>query len=367
MFSLLAGKVDVSRFMTKTAVDLAQCAAGTAAVLSPDSNNQLAWLELQNKLETFNLFAHIDVELDLLQDGACLREVIARALCLGPYRSVWAMEGVGHWYVELDDSATARINLKAEADTLPASSLIPLHSGAGLSFAERCLETTTDRHTDAQVRTTLQRFVALCNEKSHGAYVGAAYEALGLVTRNLHPHLLPQIDQHLAEIDEELVSYFWHGVGRGLYFAPTNFLLLGENSRSLMAHVQQESLHEAARLNTLSGLIWALVLVNIRHPQILETFIGANLDELDREIFAGALCSAIAVWHHSSPDKRQLVALWRHRPSDIRVAEFWNAYVIEPSSRMVDHYYPTVRQAGLGWLFRHRSLSELFIGEERCE
>src|SRR6185295_9259245 len=70
VFSALAGKADISRLTAKTAVDVAQCAAGTAAALLPVGENQIAWQELQNKLETFNLFSHIDIELDLRQKNA---------------------------------------------------------------------------------------------------------------------------------------------------------------------------------------------------------------------------------------------------------------------------------------------------------
>lgn len=367
MFCLLGGKVDISRLLTKTAVDLAQCATGTAAVLFPASENQLAWLELQNKLETFNLFAHVDLELDLLRKNACLREDVVRASRLGSYRSVWAIEGVGHFYAELDDTSGHPLNLTTEADALPRSSLVALHSGAGLSFADRCLETITAWHTDTQVRTTLERFIALCNEKSHEAYVGAAYEALGLVTRNLHPHLLLEIDHHLAALDEELVAYFWHGVGRGIYFAPTNFLPDGKSPRRVIKQIEQESPHELARLNALSGLTWALVLVNIRHPRILEAFISDNFSKLNRENFASALCSAAMVWCESSPEDKALTALWKHRPSDGQIARFWNAYVSEPGSSVMNEYSLAARNTGLGRLFRHRSLSELFAGLETCE
>lgn len=361
VFSALAGKADISRLTAKTAVDVAQCAAGTAAALFPAGKNQIAWQELQNKLQTFNLFAHIDLEMDLRQKNVSLSQVVERASRLGPYRSVWAIEGVGHFYAESGDTSRIPIDLRAEANTLLPSSLVALHSGAGLSFAGRCLEAITSRRTDAEVRATLERFIALCDKSSHEAYVGAAYEALGLATHNLHPHLIADIDHHLAEIDEELVAYFWHGVGRGLYFAPTNFLPDGETSRRVMKQVRNESPHELGRLNMLSGFIWALVLVNIRHPKILEAFVADNVGELNMEIFASALCSAAVIWRDSSPEDRALSALWRHRPSDARMTELWDAYVSVPCSRMVDHHYVTLRNAGLGRLFRHKSLAELRV------
>ena len=49
------------------------------------------------------------------------------------------------------------------------------------------------------LRRALRRFAALCRDNSHAAYVGAAYEALGLVARNLHPQLIEAIDELLAK------------------------------------------------------------------------------------------------------------------------------------------------------------------------
>src|SRR5205085_2866059 len=108
------------------------------------------------------------------------------------------------------------------AESVPTSSLAALHAGAGLSFAGRALGVLTPRSTAGEVRRALEQFVALCRANSHEGYVRAAYEALGLWTRNLSPQLMPSIDRQLAEADEEMVGYFWHGVGRALYFAPTN-------------------------------------------------------------------------------------------------------------------------------------------------
>ena len=358
VLNALAGQTDISRLTAKTVVDMGQCAAGTAATLLPAGQNQIAWQELQNKLQTFNLFAHIDLEFDLNQKNVSLSQVVERASRLGPFHSVWAIEGVGHFFAESGSASATPINLKAEAETLLPSSLVPLHSGAGLSFAGRCLDAITNGRTDAQVRATLENFIAICDENSHEGFVGAAYEALGLATRNLHPHLIPDIDHHLAQIDEELVAYFWHGVGRGIYFAPTNLLPAGETSCCLIEQVQNETPHELARVNTMSGLIWALVLVNVRNPEILEAFVRDNFDALNPEIFTSALCSAALIWRDSSPEDKALNALWKHRPSDARVAEFWGAWVSAWSSRVNDHY-PALRDAGLGRLFRHRSLSEL--------
>jgi len=357
MFSPFSPSGDVPRLTTKMALDMAQCAAGTAATLLPDGDSQVAWLELQNKLEAFNLFAHVDLDLDLCSADS-LASLVERASRLGSYRSVWAIEGVGHFYAGLSRTSSPGIDLKTRANALPPSSLVPLHSGAGLSFAGRCLDALATRSTDAQLRAALQEFFALCDENSHESYVGATYEALGLTTRNLHPHLVADIHRHLAKIDERLVAYFWHGVGRAIYFAPTNFLPDASTSQRYLQQVQAESPHALARLNVLSGMIWALVLVNVRHPKVLEAFIRANARELNPEVFESALCSAALIWCDSSPDDESLNALCSHHPSGGELQAIWEAHVSRPCLEVLKHY-AALKETGLGRLFRHRPLSEL--------
>lgn len=355
LFSPLSRGFEIPRLTAKMAIDLAQFTAGTAATVIP-GRSQVAWLELQNKLETFNLFAHVDLTMDLPRTNTSLADLIERAMRLGPYRSVWATEGIGHFYAE--SSGTSAVNLRTAAPTLPRSSLIALHSGAGLSFAGRCLELIAARHTDAQVNAILDQFYVLCDGNSHESYAGATYEALGLATRNLYPQLLADIDRSLAETDEEMLAYFWHGVGRAIYFAPTNLVPDSNGSERLVKQAQEEPPHVLARLNALSGLVWALVLVNVRHPQVLEAFLRANVRKLNWEVVQSALCSAALIWRDSSPDDGALTVLCRHHPSDAETAALWSTHVSRPCTEVLRHY-PALRNVGLGRLFRHRPMSEL--------
>ncbi|MEK6279432.1 MAG: hypothetical protein AABN95_03685 [Acidobacteriota bacterium] len=349
---------DLSRLTARTAFDVARCVAATTACLSPGRQNRLAWLELQNKLETFNLFAHVDLAMDLPRPRvASLAELVERASKLGPYRSVWAMEGVGHLYAELCGARAIPVDLRGQAGALPASSLVALHAGAGLSFASRCLETITPQSADAEVRAALERFVTLCDENSHDAYLGATYEALGLAARNLHPQLLADIDRHLAEMSEELVGYFWHGVGRGIYFAPTNFLPNG-GGRALNQALQ-ESPHDLGRLNAVAGLVWALVLVNVRHPEVIANFLRDKADELNCDVFANGLYSAVVIWRDSSTDDEVLNAFCRYRPADLRTSALWETYVSAPCHEAL-LIHPVLRDGGcLGHVFRHQSRRHL--------
>ena len=55
-------------------------------------------------------------------------------------------------------------------------------------------------------------------------FVGGICIALGLFTRSFHQDLVEVVDRELQQSANDLLGYFWHGVGRATYFAPRNFL-----------------------------------------------------------------------------------------------------------------------------------------------
>src|SRR5262249_11421336 len=172
-----------------------------------------------------------------------------------------------------------------------------LHAGMGLSFANRLLETIKPGSPGGRVREVLGQFVELCKENSTNGYQGAAYESLGLVARNLYPHMVRSIDQQLSAIHGDLVGYFWHGVGRAIYFAPTNFWPDGRSPDRGVEMALRVSPHEVARLNSLAGLTWALTLVNIRQPEIMQSLLKRQGRLLNEDgAFSNGLSSAIIIW-----------------------------------------------------------------------
>lgn len=285
---------ELGREMMKMTFDVMRQSAGLVQSLLPSEDSRVSWQEFQNKLEAFTSFAYADTQLGELADAG-LREAVHAAAALGPYASVWSMEGLGHREAErLWKRRPSTYGIISHG--LPARSLIPLHAGMGLSFACRSLESGGD------VRDRLARFFDLCEVNSLDGYFGAAYEALGLIARNLYPEWVRAIDRAL-EFDTELLSYFWHGVGRGIYFVPTNFPTLASAPWRSISMARQEPPHELASLNALSGLIWAFTLVNIRHPQLLGALVEHHGEELLRnEGYWNGLGSALMVWRMTSPD-----------------------------------------------------------------
>jgi hypothetical protein len=326
----------------------------SAAVVSrlvPGREQCLAWQEAQRKLRAFNLFEQADAALDL-------SALVARAAALGPHLAVWAIEGVGHVHTERAwrEAPPQRLLNDEHASDLPVRSLIPLHTGMGLSLAHRVLERLAPHCSDSELSAALAQFVALCCANARAGYEEAALEALGLVTRNLYPQLTAPIDRCLAANDQDLLAYFWHGVGRALYFAPTNFLPCAETRRRAVQAAFDEPPHELGRRNALAGLAWALTLVNLEQPEIIEAMLRQEGERLSKDdAFANGVGSALAVWCDAAPDDPALAAFYQHQPAT-EMAEQWRRQAQLPAAEALQGVYPALKaQERLGELFRYQA------------
>lgn len=319
-----------------------------------------AWQEFRNKWECFDLFE--EARLAVLRRGAPgvpLTESVARVATLGAYRALWATEALGHAYTVC--AAVVGRNprgLFSDGDaSLPPGSLVPLHSGMGLAFAGCMLDPLPLRPRVEEIDRVVDRFVRSCLDNARAGWAEAALEALGLVTRTLHPWLVPLVDRCLAARDERLPALFWHGVGRGLYFAPTNFLPSAWWFWQGLDKARREPRHDLGRLNAIAGLAWALTLVNVRHPVVLERFLcrhDVNTDEA--AAFADGVATAAIVWRHWAPATPYVEALARHTPNhgDERLAARWQALVRGPClTVLADESAAHGGATTLGELFRY--------------
>src|SRR5262249_25642863 len=118
-----------------------------------------------------------------------------------------------------------------------------------------------------EISRMVAEVVRLDRENSLPGCVGAAYESLGLVTRSMHPTMVAAVDRAVREVAPEVRGYFWHGVGRALYFWLFNFLPCSDWQIFQMA--ARAAPDESARLNACAGAAWTFVLVNQRQPRIL--------------------------------------------------------------------------------------------------
>lgn len=302
--------------------------------------------ELGNKLEVFERFQFTLAEIGATGGASLpLAEAVRRAAARGPFARVWITEGIGHALAET--SPRRGLLASIEAEGIPPEAWIPLHTGMGLSLAGRVLST-------ADTPEALQRFLSLCMDNSLPGYAKAAFEGLGFAARNLHSRAVPEIDRQLARNAPGLVGYFWHGVGRGLYFSPVH--AAPGSTGAALAAAASEPPHEEGRRNAIAGLAWAVTLVNLRHPEVLEDFLVRHARQAARQAdsaLADGISSAVAVWCDAAgPDEAHLRAFLAHRPGDRAAGESWRRLVVEPCSRAM-RCQPELRaRRRLGELFQ---------------
>jgi len=323
---------------------------------------RLAWQELSNKAHVFALVRNLSSILNL-PDGEFfpLTVLVQKAYARSPFEALWAVEGVGHYYA---DDCWKRLGppnrLLADANLpVPAKTLLMLHAGMGLCFADRLIgNLTTESRTD-EVRDVLERFVALCRDNSRPGYLGAAIESLGIVTRDFYPDLFKPVTRQFRFVAPDFTGFYWHGIGRAIYFSRKFFV---PRLFSMWSDVNHEAANEPDRLSVLSGLTWAFTLVNMRHPEIVETALHSlDNDSLLGKAFSNGICSCILMRTDTTPGEEFVSAFYQHRPSR-QTADLsaWERQISGPANTGVRDYYPVLcRHSALDELFRYQNLGEL--------
>jgi hypothetical protein len=175
--------------------------------------------------------------------------------------------------------------------------------------------------------------------------------------------LVPTIDRQLSVIDPDIVGYFWHGVGRGLYFLPLNAVPCASSSWRAAEMAQSEAPHALGRLNALAGLVWAVTLVNIRHPEILEAFLKQHGNAFSaNDAFANGVSSALMIWYDMQGDDPYLQAFCDYQSDATApgLVQLWNSQVRGPCQEALQSYYGVLKaQHGLDEVFRYQPLSVL--------
>jgi hypothetical protein len=291
--------------------------------------NQARWLELSNKLTAYRIFAASD---GVLAQGA-LGAVLGSVGGLDPYRRLWLTEGIGWYWADRhrgDDGPFF--------DGASRHALIPLHTGTGLALAQAALHGVQKENIEA----ALAAFWDRCDLVSVPGYRDAAVEALGLVTINLYPDLIPEIDR--AWRRREDYALFWHGAGRGAYFSPLTFVPLSGSRRRVFGSLFRMPSTDEGRENVLAGFAWATTLVNVQHPEVLDCC---------REDLGSELASSAALRNGAAA----ALAVWRESSSDEIILRRWSGL---PEARDAIRIGDAAARSGAwGDVFRARSVSEM--------
>jgi hypothetical protein len=325
---------------------------GLLQTFIPEYKIRTTLAEFRNKLQAFYLFQHISSVLNLPATNLCLAEMLERAASLGPFFSVWATEGLGHYHTSKHFIRSFPESLLSDSRAdLPRTSLIPLHAGMGLALAEASLKHGSNS------RNLADHFLDLCHKNAREGYLGAAIESLGVAVRNLRPDLVASLDREFAQRDEGLLEYFWHGVGRGIYFTPANSLLWMAPWQGYQMCLQEPP-HLLGQINALAGFAWALTLVNIQAPQVLAAFFKHHQENLWHEnAFKNGIFSAFVIWLESAPGDLSIQTLRSFRPETSgTLAAIWDRCVKQPCENALERHPRLQSEGSLGDLFRYRSL-----------
>jgi hypothetical protein len=329
----------------------------------PDS--RIRWDEFKNKLEAFLSFEYVDLRFELPPKPELpLHEILAKVEMLASPFSVFATEGVGHYLTRLSLTHNSFSDRLPSFDTragIPPRAQVPLHAGLGLALAEASLAMMDEPASD---RTRLlDQFTQLCLQNSQPQYGGVVIESLGLVARTLHPHLIEGIDQCWSR-SEEALAYFWHGVGRGIYFAPCNASPYSSAPWRALEMCLREPPHALGRQNAMAGLAWALTITNLGQPEIMGAFLkhhATQLTESDAcEAFIDGICSAATIWREVCPEDPRLEAFLRYKPvgAEHIAPELWKRYVKGPLEQVFAFELPLEPARSAEELFRYRTVAD---------
>lgn len=321
--------------------------------LVPRRDSEAVRQEFANKLYIISLVTQVHSALGLdTQSNPSLPAIIERAAAMETFPRLWATEGVGNYW---GDQAWTRsggidpVGLLNDASTaaLPPWSLTMLHAGIGMSFAKKVLaglETTTPPEA---VRSGIARFATLCRHSSRPGYTGAALESLGLATRTLYPNLVPVLDREIPSVDRTLHGYFWHGAGRAMYFDPMNMLPSVNAPWRAIRRLETEAPHPLAYRNALSGLSWAITVVNMRHPSVMEAFLRHHADVARaNDAFGNGVASSLMMRYDTTRDDARIAPFIHNRPSDQAVAAAWQSLITLPCAEALRATYGELSQNG---------------------
>jgi hypothetical protein len=356
---LLAGALGLAELGERAAERgveaLCLTATGTGAIA--------AAIELQNKGEVFLLVKGVALLIGIRpgEFPLPLPELLARSYGLGPFPALWAVEGLGHDYSQSYwDQGLVPHGLLSSPRTaaLPAESLCMLNAGIGLSFADYLIGGLAPAAAAAEVRRVVAEIVGLCRDNARPGYLGAAFESLGLVTRLFHRERVAAVDQALRAVAPEVRSYFWHGAGRALYFAPESFLPF--SLWPTYAEACREAPDDLARRNAVAGLTWAAVLVNQRQPWVVSALLvephGERLARLGLEdAFVNGVASSVVMRCATTPGAPFIADFCRYRPASPAAARLWDRLVGRPCDAARRVLYPELAAANrLGEVFHYR-------------
>ncbi|HEY1911747.1 MAG TPA: hypothetical protein VGG73_12550 [Vicinamibacterales bacterium] len=322
--------------------------------------------EFANKLQIIMLVTHVHAELGLDANTVdSLQTLVDKVAAMPTFPRVWATEGLGNWFgdVAIEKAAggpdPTGLLTDPQYASLPPWSMSMLHAGIGMSFAKAILVRLEPTSSPEVLRAAIARFVKLCRDSSRRGHTGAALESLGLATRTLYPNMLRVLDREIPNVDPDLHGYYWHGAGRAMYFEPMGMLPSVNAPWRVIRRLDIEAPHELARRNILAGVGWALSVVNMRHPIVMESFMRHHSGlARENDAITNGLVSSLLMRYDTTRDDSHIAPYIHYEPSDPEIASAWHDLITVPcETALRDTYGELTRTSSLEQVFHYRPMA----------
>jgi hypothetical protein len=273
----------------------------------PGRNAALMYRECVNKCHVMILVQNIRSYVDNHTEPN-IEQLLTHCSALGAHDELWAVEGVGkdiaEWMLKYRPDALVNLFSSTKNDLQWEKGLLMLHAGMGLGFAKNMIEQLPQRTNYTHLAAGLASFHRLCTQNSRTGYQGAALESLGLASRFMHgPAFCRNVHEILVEQYPDTVGYFWRGVGRCLYFHPLSFFPSYRYVSRAVAMCRAEAPTPEIQAMMQSGIAWALTLVNLVTPSLME-WVVRNRDAfgLGEPSFQAGIQSCLVMRYETTRD-----------------------------------------------------------------
>ncbi len=306
-------------------------------------HGRTAWIESYNKIQTIET---VEFANTFLGGDLSVEALVARIQGSDPFRALWLGEGLGlHLGVRAlaDGGEPRNLLTEGEGSRIPDNLKLMAHAGMSLAFARHHLDRLGKTSLSDQIRDATKRIAALIGANSIAGYSGIGYEAWGMVTRFFYGKLFPTVVETMRTVDPVHVPHLWHGAGRASYFI--GFMPRWREPWPSFAVVDREARDPMSRANLLAGLASAMVIVNMKTPEILEAIIRekiAGLPAADAAAFSQGIECSMVMRQDTTPNEEYTLRLVRHVPAR-DIENLWERVIGAPSRHVLETLHPLLR------------------------
>ena len=333
-------------------------------LLTPGRNSRVLTQECRNKCRIMMLVNSLTSY--MAADGSTtLQSIVEQCYAQGDFPALWAIEGVGKDFAEWHMAKTltpTRLLIDAPLEPKWEKSLLMLHAGIGMAFGKHWIEPLAEDCPDADVRKAVTSTVDLCRNNSRPGYYGPAIESLGLVTRFMKsPAFSMRVHKALTEYAPDSVGYYWRGMGRSIYFGPKNFMPGFSKPSRAIDMCAEEAPSEELRQGLLSGVAWAVTVVNMETPEVMEWVLENSEDYFGANPgYPNGVTSSVVMRYDITPGFPLIDRFRNYKPSDPKAAQLWKTAIAEPMRFAIETLHPLLQKnVCLGEIFHYQSLPDL--------